>query len=84
MSVYERLRGLQISLPEVVAPIAAFEPFARAGNLLFVSGHIAKKDGKPLADKLGEQFTTSQGKEAARSVAIDLLGTLQVATGDLN
>lgn len=83
MSVYERLRELQISLPEVEAPAAAFVPFVRAGNLLFVSGHIAKKDGKPLAGKLGEQFTTSQGKEAARGIAIELLGTLQAATGDL-
>ncbi len=84
MSVYERLRALQISLPEVEAPVAAFVPFVRAGNLVFVSGHIAKKHGKTLAGKLGEQFTTSQGKEAAWGIAIDLLGTLQAATGDLN
>lgn len=84
MSVYERLRELQISLPEVETPVGAFVPFVRTGNLLFVSGHIAKKDGKPLAGKLGEQFTTSQGKEAARGIAIELLGTLQAATGDLN
>jgi enamine deaminase RidA (YjgF/YER057c/UK114 family) len=83
MSVYERLRSLRISLPEVEAPVAAFLPFVRAGNLLFVSGHIAKKDGKPLAGKLGEQFTTNQGKEAARGIAIELLGTLQAASGDL-
>ncbi len=84
MSVYERLSALQISLPEVEVPVAAFVPFVRAGNLLFVSGHIAKKDDKPLSGKLGEQFTTNQGKEAARGIAIELLGTLQAATGDLN
>jgi enamine deaminase RidA (YjgF/YER057c/UK114 family) len=83
MSVYERLRSLQISLPEAEAPVAAFVPFVRAGNLLFVSGHIAKKDGKPLTGKLGEQFMTNQGKAAARGIAIELLGTLQAATGDL-
>jgi len=83
MSVYERLRALQISLAEVTAPVAASVPFVRTGNLLFISGHIAKKDGKPLAGKLGEQFTTVQGKEAARGIAIDLLGTLHAATGDL-
>jgi enamine deaminase RidA (YjgF/YER057c/UK114 family) len=83
MSVYERLHSLQISLPEVEAPVAAFVPFVRAGNLLFVSGHIAKKNGKALAGKLGEQFTTSQGKEAARGIAIELMATLQAATGDL-
>jgi enamine deaminase RidA (YjgF/YER057c/UK114 family) len=64
--------------------VAAFVPFVRTGHLLFVSGHIAKKDGKPLAGKLGEQFTTMQGKEAARGIAIDLLGTLHAATGDLD
>lgn len=83
MSVYERLRKLQISLPEVETPVAAFVPFVRAGHLLFVSGHIAKKEGKPLAGKLGAPFTTTQGKEAARGIAIELLGTLQAATGDL-
>lgn len=83
MSIYERLRALEISLPKVEAPVAAFVPFVRAGNLVFVSGHIAKKDGKPLVGKLGEQFLTNQGKEAARGIAIELLGALQSATGDL-
>jgi enamine deaminase RidA (YjgF/YER057c/UK114 family) len=84
MSVYERLRVLQITLPEVEPPVAAFVPFVRAGNLLFVSGHIAKKDGKPWAGKLGSQITTEQGKQAARGIAIELMGTLHAATGDLN
>jgi len=56
----------------------------RTGNLLFVSGHIAKKDGKPWAGKLGENLSTAQGKEAARGIAIDLLATLHTALGDLN
>jgi hypothetical protein len=57
MSVYERLRALQITLPEVETPVTAFVPFVRADNLLFVSGHIAKKNGKPWAGKLGSQIT---------------------------
>jgi enamine deaminase RidA (YjgF/YER057c/UK114 family) len=84
MSVYERLSGLNISLPEVTPPVAAFVPFVRAGNLIYVSGHIAKKDGKPWSGQLGASVTTEQGKEAARAVAIDLLGTLHAAAGDLN
>jgi len=83
MSVYERLKDLKIFLPPVTAPVAAFVPFVRVNNLLFLSGHIAKKDGKPWTGKLGAEFDTQQGKEAARSVAIDLLGTLHAATGDL-
>ena len=84
MSVYERLEALKISLPKVEAPVAAFVPVVRTGNLLFVSGHIAKKDGKPWAGKLGENLSTVQGKEAARGIAIDLLATLHNALGDLN
>jgi enamine deaminase RidA (YjgF/YER057c/UK114 family) len=84
MSVYERLKKLEIQLPEVSPPVAAFVPAVRTGNLLFVSGHIAKTDGKPWAGQLGAAVTTEQGKEAARGIAIEILGTLQAATGDLN
>jgi enamine deaminase RidA (YjgF/YER057c/UK114 family) len=84
MSVYQRLEALKISLPAVEPPVAAFVPVVRAGNLLFVSGHIAKKDGKPWAGKLGENLATAQGKEAARGIAIELLATLHAALGDLN
>jgi enamine deaminase RidA (YjgF/YER057c/UK114 family) len=84
MSVYDRLEALKISLPAVEPPVAAFVPAVRAGNLLFVSGHIAKKDAKPWAGKLGENLVTAQGKEAARGIAIELLATLHAALGDLN
>lgn len=84
MSVYEKLDELKISLPPLTAPVAAFVPFVRAGNLLFLSGHIAKKDGKPWTGQLGSDLDVAQGKQAARAVAIDLLGTLHAATGDLN
>jgi enamine deaminase RidA (YjgF/YER057c/UK114 family) len=84
MSTYETLKALNISLPAVTAPVAAFVPFVRSGNLLFLSGHIAKKDGKPWVGQLGDGLSTQQGQEAARSIAIDLLATLNAATGDLD
>jgi enamine deaminase RidA (YjgF/YER057c/UK114 family) len=84
MSVYKRLETLKISLPQVEPPVAAFVPAVRAGNLLFVSGHIAKKEGKPWPGKLGDNLLTAQGKEAARGIAIELLATLHAALGDLN
>jgi len=83
VSVYEKLKALNISLPEMTQPVAAFVPFVRSGNLLFVSGHIAKIDGKPWVGQLGRELSTEQGKDAARGVAIDLLGTLHGALGDL-
>ena len=84
MSVYEKLSELKITLPQATPPAAAYIPFVRTGNLLFVAGHVAKKDGKPWAGQLGREITTEQGKEAARGVAIDLMGTMQAAVGDLN
>jgi enamine deaminase RidA (YjgF/YER057c/UK114 family) len=84
MSVYDKLRALGITLPELTPPVAAFMPFVKTGNLFFLSGHIAKKNGKPWFGKLGSDFATAQGKEAARAAAIDLMGTLHAATGDLN
>ena len=84
MSINERLDALNITLPEVTPPVAAFVPYLRSGNLLFLAGHIAKMNGKPWVGQLGANLTTAQGKEAARAVAIDLMGTLHSAVGDLN
>jgi len=84
MSVYDKLKALNITLPPLTAPAAAFVPFVITGNQIFTSGHIAQKDGKSWVGKLGSTVTTDQGKEAARAIAIDLLSTLQAATEDLN
>ena len=83
-SVYERIKALGITLPPVAIPAAAYVPFVRTGNLLFISGHIAKRDGKPWVGQLGRDTDTATGKSAARAVAIDLMGTLHAAVGDLD
>lgn len=84
MSVYDRLSSLNISLPQATPPVGAYVPFVRTGNLVFSSGHVAKRDGKPWIGQLGVDLTTHEGKQAARSVAVDLIGTLHSALGDLN
>lgn len=85
MSCYEKLKALNIELPSLATPAAAYVMYAQTGNLVFLSGHIAKKNGKPWVGQLGRDMTTEEGKEAARAVAIDLLATLQAACGgDLN
>ena len=82
-SVAERLKALNITLPAVATPAAAYVPFVRTGKLVFLSGHIAKRDGKPWVGQLGLTMATEEGQAAARAIAIDLLGTLQAALGDL-
>jgi enamine deaminase RidA (YjgF/YER057c/UK114 family) len=84
MSIYQRLEALQITLPPVATPAAAYVPYVKSGNLVFLSGHISKKDGQVWAGQLGKNIKTEEGKLAARAVAIDLMGTLQAAVGDLN
>ncbi len=84
MTIAQRLETLGIVLPPVAVPAAAYVPFVRSGNLVYLSGHIAKKDGQVWVGQLGRNMTTEEGKAAARAVAIDLMGTLQVAAGGLD
>jgi len=84
MNVYDTLKSLNISLPPVAIPAAAYVPFVKTGSLVFLSGHIAKREGKVWVGQLGKDMGTNDGQLAARAVAIDLLGTLHAAIGDLN
>ena len=84
MSIYDKLAELNITLPPVATPAAAYVPFVQTGNLVFLSGHIAKQDGKVWVGQFGKTMSTTEGQAAARAVAIDLLGTLHAAVGDLN
>ncbi|NER61165.1 RidA family protein [Pseudomonas sp. MAFF212428] len=84
MDVYEKLAQLGIELQAPPAPAAAYLPWVQSGHLLFLSGHIARQQGAPWVGQLGRELDTATGAQAARAVAIDLLGTLHAATGDLN
>lgn len=88
MSVYDTLRQLQIELPPVAVPAAAYVPFVQTGKWVLLSGHIAKQGGQPWVGQLGTNMDTATGNRAARAIAIDLLGTLhaacQAAGTDLN
>jgi enamine deaminase RidA (YjgF/YER057c/UK114 family) len=81
MSIQKKLQDLNITLPAVATPAAAYVMYVQTGNTVYLSGHIAKKDGKVWVGQLGRDMTTEQGKEAAQTVAIDLMATLQAACG---
>ena len=83
-NIYDKLAALGITLPAVSTPAAAYLPFVQTGNLVFLSGHLAKKDGAVIVGQLGKNVTTAEGKLAARAIAIDLMATLQAAVGDLS
>ena len=83
-NVYAQLEALSITLPPVAVPAAAYVPFVQTGKLVFLSGHLAKKYGKDIVGQLGKNVTTDEGYAAARLIAIDLMGTLHAAVGDLD
>jgi enamine deaminase RidA (YjgF/YER057c/UK114 family) len=83
-SYLERLQSLGIQLPPAGPPAAAYLMAVTSGNTVYLSGHIAKRDGKPWVGKLGKDMDTENGKAAARSVAIDLMATLHSHLGSLD
>ncbi len=80
-----KLEALGIELPRTNSPIANYVPAARTGNLIFLSGAIAKNaDGSFVKGKLGADTTAQEGYAAARTAAISLLASLLVEIGDLD
>ena len=82
--ISDRLKDLGIKLPPTVSPAAAYVMAVTSGSAVFVSGHIAKEAGKPWVGKLGLDMDTASGKAAARSIAIDLMATLEAHLGSLD
>lgn len=77
----KKLKELGIELPPASKPAANYVKAVRTGNLLYLSGHAAVSG---FFGKLGKDFTTQQGYEAAKSTAVSVLATLKYELGDLN
>ena len=81
-----RLAALGLALPKAAAPVANYVPFARAGNLLFISGQLPVVAGKvepKHQGKLGAKVSLEAGQEAARLAALNVLAQANAAAGDL-
>ena len=81
----ERLEQLGVSLPTPAAPVAAYIPCVRTGNLVYVSGQVALVDGKPShLGHLGDDVGLEGGRAAARTCAINVLAALKAELGELS
>jgi len=80
VSVYDKLTAIGVSLPPITRSVGMFQPFVRTGHLIFVSGHIARRNGEPWVGRLGADMPLEEGQQAARAIAIELVGALQAAT----
>ena len=81
MTIAQRLAELGITLPEPAAPVAAYVPAVRAGNMLHISGQLPFDAGQLMTGRLGEDRDLAYGAAAARACGIMLLAQIQAAAG---
>jgi enamine deaminase RidA (YjgF/YER057c/UK114 family) len=84
MGVEEKLKQLGLELPSAAKPVANYVPAVRTGNLVFLSGHGPVGKDRLIAGKLGGGLTVEEGYQAARLVALGLLGSLKALIGNLD
>lgn len=83
--IENRLKNLNIELPQVRPAVANFLPFVRTGNLLFVSGQVPMTDdGKLLSGSVGTDFTVEEATRITRRTTLALLAVVQKALGGLD
>jgi enamine deaminase RidA (YjgF/YER057c/UK114 family) len=80
--VEKKLAAMNIILPQSVLPAANYIPYTVTGNLVFISGQLPMKDGKPQdIGKVGREFTIEQAQGTARLCGINILSHLKAACG---
>lgn len=85
MSLEARLEELNLALPEPPKPLGAYMPAAEAGGLLFVSGMLPVKEGRPaFIGRVGAELSLEEGRQAARLAALNGLSIARSALGSLN
>jgi enamine deaminase RidA (YjgF/YER057c/UK114 family) len=82
VTILERLAELGVELPAVVAPLAAYVPAVRTGNLVYTSGQLPMIDGAlPQAGKVGAEVTAEEAKDLARTCALNALAAVHSLVG---
>ncbi len=82
MSASDRLAQLGVALPEVVAPLAAYVPAVRTGNLVYTAGQLPMEGGKlARTGKVGAEVSPEEGKLLARTCALNALAAVDSLVG---
>ncbi|WP_309051631.1 RidA family protein [Streptomyces sp.] len=84
-AVEARIAELGLTLPEVVPPIAAYQPAVRSGAYVYTSGQLPMVNGKlPTTGKVGAEVTPEEAKELAARCALNALAAVKSVAGDLD
>jgi enamine deaminase RidA (YjgF/YER057c/UK114 family) len=85
MSPEQKIKELGIELPAGTAPAANYANAVRTGNLLFIAGKAPLPvAGKMPKGRLGQEYTTEQGYEFAKSACVDLIAVMKSELGSLD
>jgi enamine deaminase RidA (YjgF/YER057c/UK114 family) len=82
--IEEKLKNLNIQLPDPAAPVASYSPFVLTNNLLFVSGQGPFRNGKLITGKVGLNLSIEEGQDAAKACGEMILSQARLACGDLD
>jgi enamine deaminase RidA (YjgF/YER057c/UK114 family) len=79
VSIQSKLAELGLTLPPAAAPVAAYVPAVRTGNLVFTAGQLPLVDGKiPFVGKVGSDVTPEQAKDMAQVCALNALAAISL------
>ena len=85
MSPEERLAELGLTVPDVVAPVAAYVPAVRTGDLVFTAGQLPMRSGSPVAvGKVGGEVSPEVAHDCARQCALNALAAIRAEVGELS
>ncbi len=83
--IESKLAQMGVELPDAPAPAANYVPYVISGDLVFVSGQVAKDENGLFLGKLGESMAIAEGQAAAKACALNLLAQVKSACdGDLD
>ncbi|MFI9077549.1 RidA family protein [Streptomyces sioyaensis] len=84
-TVEDKIAELGLALPQVVPPVAAYQPAVRSGAYVHTSGQLPMVDGAlPATGKVGAEVSAEQAKELAATCALNALAAVKSVVGDLD
>ena len=86
MSITDKLKELQITVPDAPDPVGSYVAYKNINGLLFISGQLPiSLDGKMIKGKIGKDLTLEDGQKASRLCVINILAqTKKALNGNLN
>lgn len=84
MTISERLTELHITLPAPAKPLGSYVPARRHGALLYLSGHLPRRDGQVVHGRVGAEVGLEIAQQMARKIALELVATAAEAAGGVD